>query len=86
LKKLLPILLLFSLAFQSFSELTTLISYEINKEYISNVLCVNRDRPEMHCYGKCYLHKKLDQDQQQKDRNNMVKNNVSLTLFCGTNQ
>lgn len=30
-----------------------------NRAYISSTLCENRDRPEMHCDGKCYLKKKL---------------------------
>jgi len=35
------------------------IEYEINKKYIAEVLCKNKDRPEMHCNGKCYLKKQL---------------------------
>ena len=33
--------------------------YLLNYNYIANVLCVNKDKPEMHCNGKCYLMKKL---------------------------
>ena len=33
--------------------------YQINKDYISQNLCENRDKPQMKCCGKCYLKKKL---------------------------
>ena len=35
------------------------IEYEINKKYIAEVLCENKDKPEMHCNGKCHLKKQL---------------------------
>lgn len=33
--------------------------YVINYEYISEVLCVNKEKPEMHCNGKCHLMQEL---------------------------
>jgi hypothetical protein len=35
------------------------IDYVVNYEYISKVLCVNKDKPKMHCNGKCHLMKEL---------------------------
>lgn len=29
--------------------------YVINYEYIAKVLCINKDKPEMQCNGKCHL-------------------------------
>lgn len=40
------------------------VEYAINYDYISKVLCINKDKPEMSCKGTCQLMKKL---QQQKD-------------------
>lgn len=31
----------------------------VNYDYISTVLCINKDKPEMHCNGKCQLMKEL---------------------------
>jgi hypothetical protein len=31
------------------------IDYIVNYEYVSKVLCVNKDKPKMHCNGKCHL-------------------------------
>ena len=33
--------------------------YVINYEYIATVLCVNKDKPEAHCNGKCHLMQEL---------------------------
>ncbi|MFD2520619.1 hypothetical protein [Emticicia soli] len=35
------------------------LQYEINKDYIIKNYCVNKNRPQLHCDGKCYLAKKL---------------------------
>ena len=35
------------------------IEYELNKKYIAEVLCENKDKPEMHCNGHCHLKKQL---------------------------
>ncbi|UGU16930.1 hypothetical protein LS482_03420 [Sinomicrobium kalidii] len=31
------------------------LEYAANYDYIVNVLCVNKEQPELHCDGKCYL-------------------------------
>lgn len=36
-----------------------LVDYVVNYEYIVNVLCENKDKPEMHCNGTCHLTKEL---------------------------
>ncbi|MBS1616498.1 MAG: hypothetical protein JST06_10325 [Bacteroidetes bacterium] len=33
--------------------------YEANISYVASTLCENRNRPERHCNGKCYLYKQL---------------------------
>ena len=35
------------------------VVYVVNYEYISKVLCVNKDKPMLHCNGKCQLMKEL---------------------------
>ena len=43
------------------------LDFMINYDYIARELCVNRDKPVLACNGKCYLEKK------------MVENNESLS-------
>ena len=35
------------------------LEYVINYEYISKVLCINKDKPKLQCNGKCHLMKEL---------------------------
>ncbi len=40
------------------------VEYAINYDYISKTLCINKDKPMMHCNGKCYLMKKIKKQQE----------------------
>jgi hypothetical protein len=42
--------------------------YEVNRDYIAKNLCENRNKPQMHCNGKCHLNKEL-KEQQKKEQN-----------------
>jgi hypothetical protein len=46
--------------------------YSLNKNYIAYNLCVNKAAPEMRCYGKCFLKK---QQQKEEDRNQQATEN-----------
>ena len=39
--------------------ISLMMHYRLNKTYISQNLCENRNKPEMKCDGKCYLKKRL---------------------------
>lgn len=52
-------LLLPALVFQCLASLGVLAWFQVNRTYIANVLCENRDKPAMHCNGQCILMKKL---------------------------
>ncbi|GAB3799145.1 hypothetical protein GCM10028819_21830 [Spirosoma humi] len=61
--------------------------YQLNKAYIARVLCENRDKPQLHCDGQCYLAKQLKarQDKQDKETTERVQNTPVLQLFCQAN-
>jgi hypothetical protein len=42
-----------------------MLEYVINYDYISEVLCINKKKPELHCNGKCYLGKELAKSNQE---------------------
>ena len=65
----------------------TIAYYHINKDYIARVLCENRDKPQLHCDGQCYLAKQLkaQQDKQDKETSERVQNTPVLQLFCQIN-
>ncbi|MFS4417974.1 hypothetical protein [Maribacter sp. 2307ULW6-5] len=43
--------------------------YIANYDYIVNVLCENKDRPELECNGKCYLSKMLAEATDREQQN-----------------
>lgn len=44
------------------------LDYELRRDYIIKNLCVNRNRPQLHCNGKCYLAKRLADSREQEER------------------
>lgn len=58
-RRVVVILLLGCLTFHSLMKVGIAAWYEINKEYVSTVLCINKNKPELKCNGKCYLTKQL---------------------------
>lgn len=38
------------------------IEYAINRDYIAEVLCINKAKPELACDGKCHLKSSLDEE------------------------
>jgi hypothetical protein len=58
-------------------------SFKINQDYIVKVLCINRNKPEMHCDGNCILMQRLkaDEDQERKQIPQALKEQKEL-VFC----
>ena len=71
-------MLLLSLLAVNASSLLVFIGFEANQTYIAKELCENKDKPEMHCNGKCYLMKKLKQaqDKEQKQERQSQKTQI----------
>lgn len=54
------------------------MDYNVRKDYIASVLCVNRDKPILKCDGKCYLAKKLKAEREKSDPEINFKGSISL--------
>lgn len=52
---------------QTFSNSFILINYQMNKDYISKNLCENKDKPMLHCNGKCHLRKQLAKEEKKEN-------------------
>jgi hypothetical protein len=45
-----------------------------NQTYIAEVLCINKEKPAMHCEGKCFLSQKLKvHDEKEKQAPHALK-------------
>ncbi len=51
---------------QTWSPTFIQFDFEINQEAITELFCINKDKPEMHCEGHCHLEKQLQADRDHK--------------------
>lgn len=69
-------LFLFAVFTANFSRLFVYVGFELNQSYITTKLCENRDKPWMHCNGRCYLLKKVI-EAEKNETNRTAKNNLN---------
>ena len=82
LKKIIAIFALAGILLQTFSQVVIVAEYYANKDYIAKNLCENRDKPMMHCDGKCCLRKKLaQQGKEQVPNSRNQKSEQVVNLF-----
>lgn len=46
-----------------------LFEYIVDQDYIAEFLCINKDKVEMQCNGKCYLMQRLNEQNEEKKQN-----------------
>lgn len=54
---------------QTFSKWLVVLEYSLNKDFISQKLCVNKTKPKLHCNGKCQMMKRLAEEEKQNSTN-----------------
>jgi hypothetical protein len=83
--KLTAILLIIAIISCSFSRFFVYAGFELNKNYIAAKLCENRNRPWLHCNGKCYLMKKIRQaEEKQNAAEHEAQKNPVQESYCET--
>jgi hypothetical protein len=68
LKKTIAIFLVFTLLSQVCVNVGIGIYYHINKAYIVQKLCENRNKPQLHCNGHCFLSKQLKKAEEGENK------------------
>ena len=61
-------MLLVALVISSFSRFFVYAGFELNRKYIAENLCINKNRPWLHCNGKCYFMKKIKQAEENEKK------------------
>jgi hypothetical protein len=56
-------------------------SYELNKAYIVENFCINKDKPMMNCDGKCYLSEQLKAQKEKQDANSIHKFTADFGVY-----
>lgn len=61
-------------------------AFYINRDYISQYLCENRDAPQLHCKGTCVLMKKMKKAREDEKKNieNKIKEAQPFVLIPST--
>ncbi len=62
------------------------VDYMVNYDYISKVLCVNKEKPALKCNGKCHLMKELakaseDEKPLNSDKKSNAKQEIEVLFF-----
>lgn len=58
-----------------------LVSWKLNQTYIVENLCINKNKPEMKCNGKCHLQKQLKRVEDKQDNNNRTSLPLKLKIL-----
>lgn len=85
-KKCIIWLFLLAVFTSNFSGLFVYAGYEMNRDYITSTLCVNRNKPWMNCQGKCYLMRKVKEAEKNENSQSakIALSQLSVS-FCQNN-
>ena len=75
------LLLIFTVLLNSMIYSVVVGNYVINKQEIVDRFCVNKERPEMQCDGKCYLAKQLRAEKDKKERESQHHFSLDFGLY-----
>nr|WP_294899352.1 hypothetical protein [uncultured Pedobacter sp.] len=87
LKRLICISLIFLLVSSPLTRLFYFAGYQLNKTYIASELCINKNKPELHCNGKCFLAKKIaeaakkQQSNERKTQKDLSQQSMLMASF-----
>lgn len=59
-KRVTAIVMIAVMSVQCFYKLGVITYFQLNREYIAEFLCINKEEPITMCYGQCFLKKNLD--------------------------
>lgn len=80
-RSLLTGILLFSVLVMNFQTLTTVAWFLYNQDFIADVLCINKEKPTLHCEGKCFLMEKLAAQQPSNDHEPQIPGGEERPVF-----
>ncbi len=68
-KKIVTIFLFFALMGASINKALVIVAFNLNQDMIAAELCENRDQPQKHCNGHCYLKKEITKEDASEKKN-----------------
>jgi hypothetical protein len=67
-RKIFTFIFLIAFAVHTFSKVVVVFGFYANQKTIAATLCENKDKPLLHCDGKCVLAKKIQQTQNKEQQ------------------
>ncbi|AVR44211.1 hypothetical protein C7S20_02440 [Christiangramia fulva] len=80
-KKIAVIFLFFAFTARPVYEFAYLTYFKLNQSEIIRNFCVNKNKPELHCNGKCHLMKELSLGSKSDKKQNTILAESFLPLF-----
>jgi hypothetical protein len=81
-QRLIASVLLLTFFAQTFDQSFLELDFLMNRNYIAKTLCVNQDKPQMHCKGNCYLARQMQEQQDEnKQSGNTRKEKFEVQFF-----
>ena len=68
LKNIVIALLVLLVSIQVFDRFGLLAYYQLNKAYMTELFCINKERPELQCQAMCYVNSKLQIQEEEKEK------------------
>lgn len=66
---------------QTISTSLTLLNFEIHRKAITALFCINKEKPEMECDGKCYLKKQITADEESHSDTSQSRVELIVLVF-----
>jgi hypothetical protein len=85
--KVIAIALIFILSGQSLCKLGLITYFELHKDYIARVLCINKEEPTRKCNGHCYLKRNMEKTEgpaQTPTPRPTAKETLEIVIFLVT--
>jgi hypothetical protein len=89
LKRIISFCFIVAMLSQTLSIGIMLVNFQVNRQYYADVLCINKNRPELACHGKCVLMQRLQNefDRNQNAEHRTLKNLLErelVLIYCPT--
>jgi len=80
-KQLIGVFMIFLCLLVGFQQALFFVHFELNKSQIEKEHCININKPEMKCHGFCYLKKKLEKAENNRDKKALINTYKKVDMF-----
>lgn len=80
-KKCVVIFMSLMMLLMSLRDLATYADFYLNQQYIAQNFCINMNKPELMCNGKCYLKETLSDNHETEDTKAPILTQQERTIF-----